>query len=73
MEESINLYDRAPKPPEFVIHDPDQFNRWLDWARDFKLDEKRGVHMPFGQEFDIDDGIEGFISFYDSYREVKSI
>ena len=41
---------------------------WLEWARDFKMDDKKSVFRPFGPEFDMEDGIEAFNNYYEGYR-----
>jgi len=67
-DEVISMYKNVPSPPLFVIHSPQQFDEWLQWAGDFKEDNYKGVIQPFGMEFDIEDGIDGFISYYDGLK-----
>lgn len=62
------MYSEVPPPPIFIIHTPGEFNRWAEWARDFKKDDYKGMFQPFGVEFDIDEGIDGFINYYSSLR-----
>ncbi|MFH1328510.1 MAG: hypothetical protein ABIH76_06710 [Candidatus Bathyarchaeota archaeon] len=59
------------KPPEYVIHTPDLFNVWHEWAARYKAPkENTGMIKPLGEkvgpywmhyEFD---GLEDFYKYY---------
>ena len=64
----MSMYTNVPKPPLFIIHNSTGFNRWAEWARDFKEENYKGI-QPFGVQFDIEKGIDGFMSYYSNMRK----
>jgi hypothetical protein len=68
VEESMNMYRNAPEPPLHIQHNPSGFMRWVEWASEYKEDTSSGQIAPLGKEFDMEDDIDSFISYYDSLR-----
>jgi len=68
VEEAMNMYRNAPEPPLHIQHNPEQFSRWVEWASEYREEQGTGRISPFGKEFEIEDDIDSFMSYYDSFR-----
>ena len=44
--EAMSIYGNVPKPPKKIIYDPEKFNRWIRWAKNYK--PRKGKILPFG-------------------------
>jgi hypothetical protein len=48
VEQILQLYPEVPKPPKRILWDPEKFNRWVKWAKDYDKKEQDGRIAPFG-------------------------
>ena len=48
--EAMSIYGNVPKPPKKILANPEKFNRWIKWAKNYK--PNTGRILPFGQVFD---------------------
>ena len=64
----MQMYRNVPEPPLHIQHAPSQFNKWVEWASDYKPDQGTGKIAPLGMEFSLEDDIDSFMSYYDSLK-----
>jgi len=75
-EEALSFYDTVSDPYKYVLYTPTLFNRWCQWARNYKTNNQDQLR-PFGQKLGPDwmrsdfDNLEIFYQFYtDLIRDI---
>ena len=59
-----------PEPPKFVTHQPQEFRKWVEWAKEYKPEKEYkgiGKMIPFADtdmmNIDIRKGFEGWLEY----------
>ena len=52
VEQTLQIYSNVPKPPKVILANPDKFNKWVKFARNYDESKSKGKILPFGEVFD---------------------
>jgi len=47
VDEVLGYYSSIPQPSGYIIHEPREFNKWAEWAQQYKPKQDMSI-MPLG-------------------------